>query len=239
MSPVTATARVTTTQAYPHVNEVADFPTQQTLRLLWDQVHDLRARLTAAEATITTLVTGHNTNETSLTDVSRKANAALALVMEPGEVTRSGTGEGGTKTDVELPGGGDGGAGAVGCSAAGATGHDTGGVLNAIRAGQIICGTGNEFSALKNAVATAAERDANLVELLRRMIWHLHLEGFTCGRQKNPSGAISKDKLCVVVDGVTRAYDVFPGVGPSVPLTTQMVETAPPNLQDDAGIPDS
>ena len=123
-------------------------------------------------------------------------------------------------------------------AAAGATGHDTGGPLNAVRAGQLVCGTGNEFSALKNPVATSAIRQANLEELLRRMIWHLQQGGFTAGRQQNPSGVISQDKLTVIVDGVLRAYDVFSGGPPSDPVTTHMDEVAPPVMVSDAGIPD-
>lgn len=236
MTPLESVAVTDSARKYPHVAETTDWNAQQSLRLLWDQVFALRDRLTAAEATLAALVAGHNTTETTAADALVKAQAALALTMQPGQPASSDTGGGGT--DVDLPGGGDGGAGAIGCSAAGATGHDTGGLLNAIRAGQLICGTGNEFPALKNPTADQATRDANLVELLRRMIWHLQQGGFTAGRQQNPSGAISKDKLCVVVDGVTRAYDVFPGVDFSVALTTQMVEVAPPNLQSDAGIPD-
>jgi hypothetical protein len=102
----------------------------------------------------------------------------------------------------------------------------------------LICGTGNEFSALKNATATQAQRDANQEELLLRMIWHLKQGGFSAGRQQNPSGAISGDKLTVVVDAVLRAYDVFPGVAFSAPLTTQMLEVAPPVMVDVPGTPD-
>ena len=53
------------------------------------------------------------------------------------------------------------------------------------------------------------------------MIWHLHLAGFQAGRQRNPSGAISIDKLTIVhqrrVEGVRhlhRTADV-----PGVPLS--------------------
>lgn len=235
MSPIDEVAVEAQRRAYPHVGEIKDWPAQQSTRLIWERVHDLEARLTAAQATITTLVAGHNTNEIAIAEATRKATTALALAQVPGRAPTSDTGNGG---NGDLPGGGDGGAGNVGCSAAGATGHDTGGLLNAIRAGQIVCGTGNEFSALKNPVATLAEREANLEELLRRMIWHLQLAGFSAGRQRNPSGVISKDKLTVVVDDVLRAYDVFGGVDPSDPVPTQMSEVAPPEKVDDLGIPD-
>lgn len=230
---------------YPHVGEVEDWRAAQTIRLLWDRIHDLTERLQASEATITELVAGHNTNETAVTTAS--LNARQALTMSQAALAGSidgggGAGSGGGGTGGgggSLPGGGDGGDGSTGCAAAGASGHDTGGLLTAIRAGQIVCGTGNEFSALKNATATLAQREANAEELVRRMIWHLKQAGFSAGRQKNPSGAISKDKLAVVVDAVTRAYDVFSSYDTyTSALHTQMGEVGPANLVDDAGIPD-
>jgi len=225
---------------YPHVNEVSDWPAAQTIRLLWDRIHDLEERLQATQTTVTSLVEGHNTNEAAVTDAAYTARQAMSIAQQgaAGELLPGGGGSGGGG-GIVLPGGGDGGGGAQGCAAAGATGHDSGGLLTAVRAGQIICGTGNEFSALKNATATEEERTANLNELLQRMIWHLKQAGFQAGRQRNPSGAISPDKLCVIVEGVTRAYDIFFDASNFLaPMTTQMHETAPPVLVDDAGIPD-
>jgi hypothetical protein len=233
---------------YPHVNEVADWPAAQTIRLLWDRIHDLEERLQANQATITQLIEGHNANEAAVDVAAHDARQAMSIAQQGavGESIPGGGGGGGGAGGgggggggIILPGGGDGGGGAQGCAAAGQTGHDTGGLLTPVRAGQIICGTGNEFSALRNATATDAQRTANLNELILRMIWHLKQAGFQAGRQKNPSGAISPDKLCVIVDGVTRAYDVFFDASNFLaPLTTQMHETAPPVLVDDAGIPD-
>lgn len=223
-------------RVYPHVNEIAEYPAQQSVRLLWDRIHALTEIVLALQTTITDVVAGTNTNAAAIVTAQRAADQALALAQRPGAASSSDPGGGGT--DDTPPDGGDGGGGSEGCAAAGATGHDSGGLLNAVRAGQIACGTGNEYPALKNAVATLAAREANQEELIRRMIWHLKQAGFTAGRQKNPSGAISKDKLAVVVDGVTRAYDMLPGVDPSVPLTTHMDEVFPANLVDDAGIPD-
>lgn len=232
---IVATAVTAIKRIYPHVNEIADWQTQSTTRLLWDRVHDLEERLQAAQATITQLVAGHNTNEAGITTATATAKHALAL-GQPIETPiggGGGAGSGGTAPD-----GGDGGDGDVGCASAGPTGHDTGGLLNAVRAGQIVCGTGNEYSALKQPTATDAERQANTIELLLRMIWHLRESGFTAGRQKNPSGALSPQKLCIVVDGVTRAYEVINGVDKSVPSPTLMEEVFPANLVDDPGIAD-
>jgi len=226
-------------RTFPHVSEIKDWTAQQSLRLIWDRVHDLEERLQAAQTTITDLVAGHNTNEVAVAAVGRDARQALVLSQQIGtDGTLVGSGGGGTPSGG-LPGGGDGGGGAIGCAAAGPSGHDTGGLLNAIRAGQIVCGTGNEHSALKNVTADLATRQANAEQLLRRMIWHLREAGFSAGRQQNPSGAISNDKLCVVVDGVTRCYDVFIAYDDfTSPLVTYMGEVGAPNMQDDAGWPD-
>jgi len=224
-------------RTYPHLSQVTDPMAQQTIRLLWDRIWDLEARLQASEATIADLVSGHNTNNAQITVAQRGAEAALSLAQRAGVAATSETGP--WVGAGELPGGGDGSGGQIGCAAAGATGHDTGGLLNAIRAGQIVCGTGNEFSWLKNPTATLAERLTNGEELLLRMIWHLKQAGFSAGRQLNPSGVLSGDKLCVVVDGVTRVYDVFLSYETfGSPLQTQMLEYPNPNLQDHAGIPD-
>jgi len=237
VSPVESVSVVQVPRKYPHIEEIGDFPTAQSIRLLWDRLFSLQEQLTAAQTTITRLVTAANLTESTATTALQKAKTALTLTQEPGAAATSST-DGG---DGGGAGGGassDGGAAGVGCAAAGSTGHDTGGVLSATRAGQITCGTGNEFSALKNPTASLAARDANQEELLERMIWHLHQAGFEAGRQQNPSGVISKDKLCIVVDSVLRAYDVFPGAAYTAPLTTQMIEVHPPHLVTTAGTPD-
>ena len=231
------TRRPAVKRSYPHVTEVKDWPAAQTIKLLWERIFDLEERLQATEGTGATLVTSANQLTTSVQAAQKTANQALTLGRQA-VAAASASGAAGTSTTP--PGGGDGGDGDVGCAAAGPTGHDTGGLLNAVRAGQIVCGTGNEYSALKNATATLAEREANGEELVLRMIWHLREAGFSAGRQKNPSGVISKDKLCVVVDSVTRAYDVFTAFHDFAnPMDTHMGEVAPPNLVDDAGIADS
>lgn len=243
--PIRSTPPTASKRVYPHVSEVQDWQTQQTIRLLWDRIFDLQEKLTAHDTTLQQLVDGHNANETTIASVTRDAQQALALSQQAGQAASSLPGGGGTGGSGGGTGGGgggggsDGGQGNVGCAAAGATGHDTGGLLNAVRAGQIVCGTGNEFSALKNATATIDLRKANNVEMVRRMIWHLRLAGFTAGRQKNPSGALSDNKLTVVVDNVLRAYDVLGGsANYTAPMTTQMNEVTPATLVDDAGIPD-
>ena len=71
------------------------------------------------------------------------------------------------------------------------------------------------------------------------MIWHLQLAGFQAGRQRNPSGVLSNDKLTVFADGAWHAYDVFNDLGaPGVPMKVQFWEVTPPNYFADPGIPD-
>jgi hypothetical protein len=145
-------------------------------------------------------------------------------------------GSGGT---VDLPAdSSDGGATAAGVAAAPATGHPAGAYDgSANRAGLIIGGTANEWPALIAITADQAARDANMETLLRRMIWHLILDGYTAGRQRNPSGIVSLDKLCVVEAGTLRCFDVFTGVY-TAPMTVQAIQVSPANLVIDAGIPD-
>jgi hypothetical protein len=113
------------------------------------------------------------------------------------------------------------------------------GPLSAARASEVVFATGDEFPNLTAPKTTeSASLDASL-ELLRRMIWHLQLAGFQAGRQRNPSGAISLDKLTVFADGTWRSYDVFIGLGtPGVPITVHFMEVFPANHLADGGIPD-
>jgi hypothetical protein len=239
VTPVTTVSIVQLKRQYPHVNEVKDFAAGQSIRLLWDRIFQLQEQLTAAQATIAQLVAANNLNEAAIETVDEAAQQALALSQKPGLPADSDTGGGGGGGEPELPGGGDGGGGATGCAGAGPSGHDSGGLLTPIRAGQIVCGTGNEWAQLKNPAPDLDARHTMAEELLRRMIWHLRLAGFSAGRQQNPSGAISKDKLCVVVNDVLRVYDVFLNYDtPSIALQTQMHETAPAVMIDDEGIPD-
>src|SRR5439155_20606670 len=92
------------------------------------------------------------------------------------------------------------------------------GPLTAERARLVVNATANEFPNLTSPRNTTDEGVAAAQELLRRMIWHLQLAGFQAGRQRNPSGALSNDKLTVFADGAWHAYDVFNDLGaPGVP----------------------
>lgn len=235
MSPITPVSIVSVKRIRPHVGEVQDWNAQQSLSLVWNRIFTLQEQLTAAQATIAQLVAGHNTNEANVAIATRLAKDALTPTMVPGAAFAPPPDE----EDGGLPGGGDGGLGNEGCAAAGASGHDSGGLLTAVRAGQIACGTGNEFSALRNPTPTLEERLANREELLLRVIWHLKEAGFSAGRQQNPSGAISPNKFTVVVDAVLRAYDCLLASGDNtIQMQMSMDEVGSPVMVDDAGIAD-
>lgn len=113
------------------------------------------------------------------------------------------------------------------------------GPLSVDRARAVVNATANEFPNLTGPRSTTDEGVAAAQELLRRMIWHLQLAGFQAGRQRNPSGALSNDKLTVFADGAWHAYDVFNDLGaPGVPMKVQFWEVTPANYFADSGIPD-
>lgn len=113
------------------------------------------------------------------------------------------------------------------------------GPLTFARTEQVINATADEFPQLLVARSTEGEAQAAATELLRRIIWHLRRAGYEAGRQKNPSGAISGDKLTVFADGAWRAIDVFYDYGtPGVPVRVIFWEVFPANPIGDEGIPD-
>ncbi len=91
--------------------------------------------------------------------------------------------------------------------------HVGAGALTADRAYQVVMATSREHAHLITAKSTEAESLAGAHEMLRRMIWHLQLAGYQAGRQRNPSGALSNDKLTVFADGKWRGFDVFFDLG--------------------------
>lgn len=215
-------------RVYPHVGQVTEWPTQQSLHLLWDRVFDLEERVTAqnrdlesANATITQL-------QAQLEDINATAEQALMQSGEP--------------TPPAEEGFVDDGLGAAGCATHDGDGHPATGLpLDATTAGMIVCGTGAEFSALLAATGDMATRETNGETLIQRMIWHLAQYGFTAGRQQNPSLAISKDKLTFQVPGepLYRAYDVFVGFHDfATPMTTHMEQVGPAHYVADAGVAD-
>ncbi len=115
----------------------------------------------------------------------------------------------------------------------GHSGHIPPGPPTEDRARQVVIGVGNEFPALVNANTDDAGE-----QLVLRMIWHLKLAGFNAGRQRNPSGLISRDKLTIVlIDGAQHVYDVFSTTSTG-PGDVHFTEVPLPNLVPDPGLPD-
>jgi len=69
------------TRTYPHIGSFDD-AARQAIRILYDQIFTLQERLTAAEQTITNLVTAANTLESQQTTLQQQVNHALAPTQE-------------------------------------------------------------------------------------------------------------------------------------------------------------
>jgi hypothetical protein len=117
--------------------------------------------------------------------------------------------------------------------------HVAPGALTAAQAERVVYATGREFPALTAAPPTESEGIARAEELLLRTVWHLKLAGFDAGRQRNPSGAISNDKLTILINGAWHAYDIFRDLGhPGVPMDVIFLEVFPANSIAYPGIAD-
>jgi hypothetical protein len=127
---------------------------------------------------------------------------------------------------------------AAGVAAAGPDGHPSGSDLTAYQAGLVIGGTAHEFPALVAPAPDQPTRDANQAELLSRIIWHLQQKGFTAGKQRNPSGIVSGDKIALIEDGQLRAFDIFTSPSFDAVLTVQAIQVSPANLVSDSGTAD-
>lgn len=232
---------------FPHLPEIKDPAAAKSLRLLWDSHYAALDRLDAALASITVVSqtvgklasVGQQTGIVAASAIGGSGEGLLSF-SQGGQnmATALQTGVGGST------GGTDDGFGQQGFDAAGPTGHvPAGSLLNAFVAGQVVGGTVNEFPALLLPTTDDAARDAQQLEMLERMIWHLNLAGFTAGRQKNPSGVIGINRLTVYVLAVgggmeLRAYKVSSGTPFSQPWTCYMRQDFPPNYQADGGTPD-
>jgi len=117
--------------------------------------------------------------------------------------------------------------------------HVGAGPLTADRAWQVLQATAAEFPHLAGPQPTGDQAVAAAHELLLRYIWHLQLAGFQAGRQRNPSGAISGDKLTIHLDGQWKAFDIFFDVGAANrPIELIFWEVFPADHVPDGGVPD-
>jgi len=113
------------------------------------------------------------------------------------------------------------------------------------RARQIVEQTAAEFPGDFAVFPTDQEALDAAIDFLLRAIWHLNLGGhgdnptpFTAGRQRNPSGLISNDKICVQINGVFRAFDIMTLGFANHATTLNWQEIGSPNYVPDAGKPD-
>lgn len=94
---VEATDPVPLRRQYPHVDDVADWRAQQSLRLLWDRVFSLEERLQAQLATQGDLVAAANDQEDRLGRIQRVAGEALSIAQRTaGEAGEGGDGNTGS-----------------------------------------------------------------------------------------------------------------------------------------------
>ena len=116
--------------------------------------------------------------------------------------------------------------------------HVPPGPLTVNRAQQVVFATANEFPQLTAVYGSEGEAVAAAEQLLRRTIWHLQLAGYQAGRQRNPSGLISNDKLTIFIDGSWHVYDIFSLGFAGRATTVQFFEITGANPVPDGGIPD-
>jgi hypothetical protein len=219
---------------YPHVSQVGDWAAQATIHLLWDRIFDLQDQLKAAQTNLTNIAGAVNTMNGNLDQTTQLAKQAYALAQSP-DTSPPLPGDPPSGGDPPCPDDGQAGAGVM---AAGPDGHPGVVPLDAFSAGLVIGGTAHEYPLLLAPTIDQPTRDAFMEELLLRMIWHLQQVGFTAGRQRNPSLAISKDKLTVNLGGEAVAYDVFQGVSYTEALPVKADRVCPADYVADPGTPD-
>lgn len=205
---------------YPHLSQIKDQPTQSSLRIIFDRIFENADKLATAFADIETAQAKITEQGTNLDKLTKKFNQSSISAGKMTTVTGSTTTEG--DGGVTNP---DGGLGMLGCSEKGTDGHPTAGLpLTPETAGKIICGTGMEFPALLAPTVDQATRDANMFEMLNRMIWHLNQYGFVGVNRSNPVGEISKWMLGFSAAGTFYGYRVFGYENYTETMTTTMVQ---------------
>ncbi|MEP7307118.1 MAG: hypothetical protein ABJA98_16520 [Acidobacteriota bacterium] len=120
----------------------------------------------------------------------------------------------------------------------GAGNHVGPGPLSEDRARQVVFATGAEFPHLTRVFGSDGEALSAASELLDRTIWHLQLAGYQSGRQRNPSGLVSDDKLTIFINGSWHIYDVFSLGFAGRATTVQFVELTGASYVPTSGRPD-
>lgn len=81
-------------RAYPHVEQVSDWNAKQTIRLLWDEIHALRAQATTIQGDVRTAQTSLTAFGTRLTSAEQAAEQAALTVATVDPATGSSSGGG-------------------------------------------------------------------------------------------------------------------------------------------------
>lgn len=110
--------------------------------------------------------------------------------------------------------------------------------LTVDNARQIVMATAGQFSNLIRVFDTDQQATDAATELLEHTIKHLQDAGFNAGRQRNPSGLISGDKVTIQIDGSWHIYDIFSLGFAGRATTVQFVELTGADPIPDSGIPD-
>lgn len=116
--------------------------------------------------------------------------------------------------------------------------HVPPGKLTVDAASRVVFATADEFPGLLAEFKTTEQAEAASEQLMLRTIWHLKLYGFQAARQRNPSGAISKDKLNIYIDGGWRNYDICSMGVAGRSGRVQFIYIGGENPVPDQGIPD-
>jgi hypothetical protein len=195
----------------PHVERVSDPAAKLSLVEVWK-------RLQLIEANHDDLATAHDILSGTVTALSQ----AQSVLTASAQLQNARQARAAATVAPPPPPLDDGGQGELGCSSAGPNGHlPPGTILSLMVAGQIICGTSNEFPALLAVTIDQPTRDANRNELLDRMCWHMNLAGFPTGRY--PTGAAADFDLLFDFQGSQYAYRVVSYDLFDSPMTTMML----------------
>ena len=194
--------------------QITDPPTRESLRVIYDMVYQLQTShdtLSAAHDTLATKVTAVSTTAGQL----NRQVSALKSTAAPTTRNRSGG-------SPDTPG----------------DNHTPPGAVDTTQALAVITATAAEYPSLVSTFPTDAEALTAADELLRRILWHLQIAGFQAGRQRNPSGLISQDKITLFLGGAWHAYDIFTLGYAGHPTTVHLFEISGANSVPDTGIPD-
>lgn len=226
---------------YNYLTQIRDRATRDTLKGLTDRVNALERSADTIGTVTEPLTDDLNAGSHRLTRVAPPTAdtdaVTLRFLKSYVDARLSAAGLIDAAGNAVRPTDTDSGQTAAGVAAAGADGHPTVSGLTAYNAGLIIGGVGHEFPALVAPAVDEATFDANRLELLRRTIWHLIQFGFTAGRQQNPTGILSTDKIALIEDGQLRAFDCYTGTF-TAGLTVQALQVYPAVLVADSGIAD-